>query len=412
MNRLIKRLASIVSLGALAFVALMLLEQEQVRAQTADDIPPRMVPDTFHLRSARCFADPLGPDNAGDIMVIGEYNIDFATASLPLEVEVISDVVLIGYQDRSQGDKIIRTTRPVVNVRAGYGNGVYAIYLDENLVASESIDPLVDADMVTAFLDPALHSVHVADSMAVTCANYATHAETQEAIGTLVRNVAVRLESFSEWSDVALIDRSTTEKFLSTEGATYFEEAIPLLRFIAPGLFAETLTSPEVRTRFDYVSADGFLYDPGEVRERGFTDQPSNLDRFWSMVMNQFRPDSLGNPPVGTEGWWRTGSGPDPNEDEEVGLVPGTRNPFWAPAKAFGMDVTYFTFVLTLVCGLAMSVYAIKLTGSNEVLLPIMAVTAASGGSLYLVPTGFLAIISFICLVVAIWQLVLKRANT
>ena len=222
----------------------------------------------------------------------------------------------------------------------------------------------------------------------------------------------MRLESFSEWSGVALIDRSTTEKFLSTEGATYFGDAIPLLRFIAPGLFAETLTSPEVRTRFDYVSADGFLYDPGEVREKGFTDQPSNLDRFWSMVMNQFGLDpNTGREPTGTQGWWRPGSGPDTEEDSEVGVVPGTRNPFWAPAKAFGMDVTYFTFVLTLVCGLAMSVYAIKLTGSNEVLLPIMAVTVASGGSLYLVPTGFLAIVSFICLLVAIWQLVLKRGN-
>ena len=155
MTRLITRWAVIVALGGVAFVALMLLEQEQLaHAQTPDDIPPRMVPDTFHLRSARCFADPLGPDNAGDIMVIGEYNIDFAASSLPLEVEVISDVVLIGYQDRSQGDKIIRTTRPVVNVRAGYGNGVYAIYLDKDIVDVEMIDPLVDADMVTAFLDP------------------------------------------------------------------------------------------------------------------------------------------------------------------------------------------------------------------------------------------------------------------
>lgn len=390
----------------LALLCFMVLELvPTVGAQTIDEIPPRLVPDTFELRSARCFADPLGPENSGNIMVIGEYNIDYATETLPLEAEVISDVVLIGYQDRSQDDKIVRTTRPVVNVRAGYGNGVYAIYLDQNVVLSEGIDPAVDADMVTAFLDPALYSIYVAASMAVTCTNYQTHEATQEAIAAFVRNVAIRLESFPEWNQVSLIDRSSTEKFLTTEGETYFADAIPLLRFIAPGLFAETLSVPEIRTRFDYVSEDGFLYDPGEVGQEGFTDQPGNLDRFWNMV-GIINP---GDSNLNRLGWWRVGSPAD--EGGEVGQVPGTRNPFWAPAKSFGLDVVYFTLILTLVAGLAMSVYAIKLTGSNQVLLPIMAVTVGSGGSLYLVPTGFLAIVSFICLIVAIWILVLKRAS-
>ncbi len=200
------------------------------------------VPDNLLIESALAYSGVLQP---GDMLVIVRYNIDYA--SIP--VEVVSETFVGRFM---RGTSELNATEIFNFQNSGYGQGLFSFYFTDLAMTADSIEyadinsegyAVVLQGKPTAFaVPPRVNSVTI---------SYRNSAVTKQLLNSDTIALARVLQDNSIWSgnDIRLIDFATGQQVLTTDGQSYFGQAIPNMQVMIPDLFGSSVTGINPRER-------------------------------------------------------------------------------------------------------------------------------------------------------------------
>lgn len=221
-------------------------------------------PDNLAINDAQCFGGLL---ETGDILCVTSYKVEYEiNPSDPIEQTFLNTLT------SSTTDSGIRSATPRQYVNSGYGNGVVSVYLSD--ASADSLGVIWNAAHRSEIEgNPSAFGGTIPSiSNSYT---WIAQSSSEDELEEFLIEVALDLESESEWADTDLIDNSSGETFFTTDGAAYFATAIPNLRLMTPGLFEIGVSSPSFEEKTfsnDYQAALDAQWNAGP-----FSDTFSNV---------------------------------------------------------------------------------------------------------------------------------------
>ena len=193
------------------------------------------VPDNLLIESALAYSGVL---ESGDMVVIVRYDIDYA--SIP--TEVVSETFVGRFM---RGTSELNATEILNFQNGGYGQGIFSFYFTASDMTTQSIEygdtnnegyTVVLQGKPTAFaVPPTVNSVTI---------TYRNSAITKQILNSDTIQLARVLQDDSIWSGngIQLIDFATGRQVLTTDGQSYFGQAVPNMQIMVPDLFGSSVT--------------------------------------------------------------------------------------------------------------------------------------------------------------------------
>ena len=240
-------------------------------AQVAD-------PDLMRVESARGYSGTL---EDGDMLVVVEYRIDYAT--LPTGGVAPDNFLIRFMRDNSE----LNATEIFNFQNSGYGLGVAGMYFSALDMTGNSIEfgdtnsegyEVWIQGKPSAFPDPPKDEL-----LAIT---YRDVGNTRPLLLADIRDLALNLQNDVVWvsNNISLVEFIAGKTVFTVTGESYFGQAIPNLQIMIPEIFRSSITPGEVFERdFDFSERDLNL---------GFWDGTAIGDGFDS-VASLLRVDSV-----------------------------------------------------------------------------------------------------------------------
>ncbi len=211
----------------------------------ADPDDPTEIPSVF------VFEGLLEP---GDVGVFVNYFIDYTIAGTP--TEPVTEAYMVVFVD-TDGTTQLRTTAPFAFDDNGYGRGMAWIYFSE---ADATAFGLTSANQ-------ALYRIWLVGNPTLSWVPGPTPPKTIGTIdiwlttGDMNDNLAIRVLTEGQalgapWAPLILTETTSIGTRLTSTGEAYFENAIPDLRNLAPGVFSSGTVVP-VQEDIDYTTLFG-----------------------------------------------------------------------------------------------------------------------------------------------------------
>ncbi len=190
----------------------------------------------------------------GDVGVFIEYFVDYTMAGTP--TEPITESFLAVFVD-TDGTTQLRTTAPFAFNDNGYGAGIAWIFFTAAEATAFGLTSASIADYRIWFTgNPTLTWVPGPDPPKIIGT-----IDTWQTTGDMNLNLAVRVLTKAQaleapWTPDDLVQVTSIGSRLTPLGESYFENAIPNLRNLAPGVFSSGTTVP-VQEDIDYTTLFG-----------------------------------------------------------------------------------------------------------------------------------------------------------
>ena len=222
-------------------------------------------PYTFVIESARAYD---GVIDAGDMLVIVEYTIDYDT----LPTATVTDNFLVRFM---RGNSELNASEILTFNNSGYGLGVASMYFSAADMTAESVEfgnPNGEDYAVWLQGKPSAFPDPPTDQLAGII--YRDANDTRRILETDIAGLATNLENDPDWAvnSLDMIDFVAGQQVLTAAGESYFGQAVPNLQVMIPALFRSSLTSPGVFERdFNFSERDavGSFWD-GTAIGNGF----------------------------------------------------------------------------------------------------------------------------------------------
>ena len=192
------------------------------------------IPDVYEIVQALGYGSLI---EGNDVLVVVFYQIAYEL--IPDAAANTAEAHLISYVS---GAGTALSVAPQIYRGLGYGHGAVALYLDAGAATSRSVE-WGDGGAIARLLgNPLRFAAIPTTSAGITWRNLD---RSSLALMTDVREIARIMQESPEWAGVRLIEG----EWLTLDGTSYFEAAIPNLRVIAPELFPARFQEVDVRTR-------------------------------------------------------------------------------------------------------------------------------------------------------------------
>jgi len=191
---------------------------------------------------------------AGDVGVFIEYFVDYTIAGTP--TEPITDSFLAVFVD-TDGTTQLRTTAPFAFDDNGYGRGIAWIFFTAAEATAFGLTSASIADYRIWFTgNPGLTWVPGPDPPKTI-----TTIDVWNTTGDMNNQLAIRVLTEAQvlegpWAPLDLVEVTSIGSRLTSTGEAYFEDAIPNLRNLAPGVFTAGTVVP-VQEDIDFTTLFG-----------------------------------------------------------------------------------------------------------------------------------------------------------